>query len=50
MSGNGPDSGKQLRTGYEFTRLAILRRIYTKAHLDVIAGALAAIKKRAAPG
>ncbi len=47
MLGNDPDSGEQLRADHEFTRLAIPRRVYTQAHLDIIAGALAAIKKRA---
>ncbi len=47
MLGNDPDTGKQLRADFEFTRCAIPRRVYTQAHLDVIAGALTAIKARA---
>jgi len=44
MLGNDPDSGKQLESEFEFTRLAIPRRVYTQAHLDVVVDALVAIK------
>ena len=47
MLGNDPDTGEQLRAEFEFTRLAIPRRVYTQAHLDVVADALIAIKERA---
>ncbi len=47
MLGNDPDTGKQLKADFEFTRLAIPRRIYTQSHLDVIADALENIKERA---
>lgn len=47
MLGNDPDTGKQLHAEFEFTRCAIPRRVYTQAHLDVVAAALANIKKRA---
>ena len=47
MLGNDPDSGKQLRADFEFTRLAIPRRVYTQAHLDIVADALIVIKERA---
>ncbi|MDR3435618.1 tryptophanase [Telmatospirillum sp.] len=47
MLGNDPDTGKQLHADFEFTRLAIPRRVYTQAHTDVMADALVEIKKRA---
>ncbi len=47
MLGNDPDTGVQLEATFEFTRLAIPRRVYTQAHLDVIVEALVAIKARA---
>jgi tryptophanase len=48
MMGNDPDTGKQIESEFEFTRLAVPRRVYTQSHLDVIAEALSAIKERAA--
>ncbi len=48
MLGNNPDTGEQLRADFEFTRLAVPRRVYTQAHFDVMAGALIAIQARAA--
>ena len=47
MLGNDPDTGEQLRADFEFSRLAIPRRVYTQAHLDIMADALIAIKQRA---
>jgi tryptophanase len=47
MLGNDPATGRQLRSEFEFTRLAIPRRVYTRSHLDVVAEALAAIKAHA---
>lgn len=47
MLGNDPDTGKQLCASFEFTRLAIPRRVYTQAHFDVMADALIEISKRA---
>lgn len=47
MLGNDPDTGEQLEADFEFTRLAIPRRVYTQAHFDVMADALIAIKERA---
>lgn len=48
MLGNDPDTGEQLRADFEFCRLAIPRRVYTQAHLDVMAEALIEVGKRAA--
>ncbi len=47
MLGNDPDTGEQLQADFEFTRLAIARRVYTQSHFDVMADALIAIKERA---
>lgn len=47
MLGNDPDTGEQLKADFEFTRLAIPRRVYTQAHFDIMAEALIAIKERA---
>jgi tryptophanase len=47
MLGNDPDTGVQLHADFEFTRLAIPRRVYTQAHLDIMADALISIKARA---
>lgn len=46
MLGNDPDTGEQLESQFEFTRLAVPRRVYTQSHLDVIVEALVEIKKR----
>ncbi|HYE68845.1 MAG TPA: tryptophanase [Anaerovoracaceae bacterium] len=42
-----PMTGAQLQAPFEFCRLAIPRRVYTQAHLDVVCEALKAIKERA---
>ena len=47
MLGNDPDTGEQLKADFEFTRLAIPRRVYTQAHFDIMADAIIAIKERA---
>ena len=47
MLGNDPDTGEQMESAFEFTRFAIPRRVYTQAHLDVMADALAHIQKHA---
>lgn len=48
MLGNDPDTGEQLHSEFEFTRFAIPRRVYTQAHIDIMADALITIKERAA--
>lgn len=47
MMGNNPDTGEQIEAEFEFTRLAVPRRVYTQSHLDIIVEALIAIKARA---
>lgn len=47
MLGNDPDTKEQLRADFEFTRLAIPRRVYTQAHFDIMAEALITIKAKA---
>jgi len=47
MMGNNPDTGEQIESEFEFTRLAVPRRVYTQSHLDVIVEALKEIKNRA---
>jgi tryptophanase len=46
MLGRDPRTGEQLKSMFEFTRLTLPRRVYTQAHLDVVARALAAILAR----
>jgi len=47
MLGNDPDTGEQLKADFEFTRLAIPRRVYTQSHFDVMADAIIEVSKRA---
>lgn len=42
-----PDTGEQIESTFEFTRLAIPRRVYTQAHIDVMADAVIAVRDRA---
>ncbi|MDC7287753.1 tryptophanase [Blautia schinkii] len=46
MLGNDPDTGRQLESINEFTRLAIPRRVYTQSHMDVIVEAVKNVWKR----
>lgn len=47
LLGNDPDTGEQLKADFEFSRLAIPRRVYTQSHIDIMADALIEIKQRA---
>ena len=47
MMGNDPDTKEQLKSEFDFTRFAIPRRVYTQAHIDIMAQALINIKERA---
>jgi len=47
LLGVDPETGEQLESKMEFTRLAVPRRVYTQAHFDVIVEALKEIKKHA---
>ena len=46
MIGNDPDTGKQLKSINEFTRLAIPRRVYTQSHYDMVIEAIGEVWKR----
>ena len=48
MLGNDPDTNEQLKADFEFTRLAIPRRVYTQAHFDIMAEAIIAVRDKAA--
>ncbi len=46
LLGNDSNTGKQLQSMFEFTRLCIPRRVYTQSHLDIVVDAMVAIQKR----
>lgn len=46
MMGNDPDTGKQIESINEFTRLAIPRRVYTQSHLDIVIEAIKSVWDR----
>ena len=46
MIGNDPDTGKQLKSINEFTRLAIPRRVFTQSHYDMVIDAINEVWKR----
>lgn len=46
MIGNDPDTGKQLKSINEFTRLAIPRRVYTQSHYDMVIEAIHEVWKK----
>ncbi len=43
MMGNDPDTGEQLKSQNEFTRLAIPRRVYTQSHYDMVIDGIARV-------
>ena len=47
MLDRDPVTHKEQQSAFEFTRFCIARRVYTRAHLDVIIDALVEVKKHA---
>lgn len=47
MIGLDPETGEQIKSEMEFTRLAVPRRVYTQGHLDLVAEAIINVMKRA---
>lgn len=46
MMGNDPDTGEQMQSINEFTRLAIPRRVYTQSHYDMVLEGINEVWKR----
>lgn len=46
MIGNDPDTGEQIKSINEFTRLAIPRRVYTQSHYDMVIDGIHEVWKR----
>ncbi len=46
MMGNDPDTGEQIESINEFTRLAIPRRVYTQSHYDMVIEAINEVWKK----
>lgn len=47
LMGVDPETGEQIQSEMEFTRLAIPRRVYTQTHFDMVAEAVGNVKKNA---
>lgn len=47
LMGVDPQTGEQIQSEMEFTRLAIPRRVYTQTHFDMVAEAVGNVKKNA---
>lgn len=47
LMGVDPETGQQIQSEMEFTRLAIPRRVYTQTHFDMVAEAVGNVKKNA---
>lgn len=47
LIGVDPETGEQIQSEMEFTRLAIPRRVYTQTHFDMVAEAVGNVKKNA---